>query len=222
MVGYALRHYSAVDVSVVGVRVTEVRERKVCNNRLCDSPMPFLKVCATKVNSILLEVSATLRTFQEQSYRGTLTSVFPDGARRERRVEGVVQRRYLNNIRPEYSRVYRIKPSVTVNVNQQLGDADVDEESEDRSSKAVTPFPTTEPTTTRSKWDLGSGWEKKSSRRRTDLMVSDQIKNNAEERQSAVISGSGVHETGQAGFATTVTSKVVPLVTCFILAVLLN
>ena len=26
MVGYALRHYSAVDVSVVGVRVTEVRE----------------------------------------------------------------------------------------------------------------------------------------------------------------------------------------------------
>ena len=55
---------------------------------------------------------------QEQSYHGTLTSVFPDGARRERRVEGVVQRRYLNNIRPEYSRVYRIKPQVTVNVNQ--------------------------------------------------------------------------------------------------------
>ena len=26
MVGYSLRHYSAVDVSVVGVRVTEVRE----------------------------------------------------------------------------------------------------------------------------------------------------------------------------------------------------
>ena len=139
-------------------------------------------------------------------------------------MEGVVQRRYLNNIRPEYSRVYRIKPSVTVNVNQQL-DADVDEEeeeSEDRRSKAVTPFPTTEPTTTRSKWDLGSGWEKKSSHRRTDLMVSDQIKNNAEERQSAVISGSGVPETGLTGFALTVTAKVAPLVTCLILAVLLK
>ena len=40
MVGYALRHYAAVDVSVVGVRVTE-----------------------------------------EHSYTGTLTSIFPGGAR---------------------------------------------------------------------------------------------------------------------------------------------
>jgi len=190
MVGYSLRHYSAVDVSVVGVRVTE-----------------------------------------EQSYRGTLTSVFPDGARRERRVEGVVQRRYLNNIRPEYSRVYRIKPSVTVNANQQPGAVDDDGEgegeSENRRPEAATALPATEPTTTRGKsaeWDLGSGWEKKSSHRRTDLMVSDQIKNNAEERQSAVISGSGgVPDAGLAGFAAaTATAKVAPLVTCLILAVLLN
>ena len=139
-----------------------------------------------------------------------------------------MQRRYLNNIRPEYSRVYRIKPSVTVNANQQLDDA-VDE-SEDRRPKAAgTSFPatTTEPTTTTTRrkivgWDLGSGWEKKSSNRRTDLMVSDQIKNNAEERQSAVISGSGVAETGLTGFALTVTAKVAPLVTCLILAVLLK
>jgi hypothetical protein len=77
MVGHLLRHQSAVDVSVVGVRVTE-----------------------------------------EHSYRGTLTSVFPNGARRQRKVEGVVQRRYLNNIRAEYSRVYRIKASVTVNATK--------------------------------------------------------------------------------------------------------
>ena len=174
-----------------------------------------------------------LRSFllcQEQSYRGTLTSVFPDGARRERRVEGVVQRRYLNNIRPEYSRVYRIKPSVTVNANQQLDDA-VDE-SEDRRPKAAgtsfpatTTEPTTKTTTTRGKivgWDLGSGWEKKSSNRRTDLMVSDQIKNNAEERQSAVISGSGVSDAGLAGFAVMTRAMMVPLVTCLILVILLN
>ena len=161
-----------------------------------------------------------LSTFQEESYRGTLTSVFPDGARRERRVEGVVQRRYLNNIRPEYSRVYRIKPSVTVNVNQQ-------EESEDRRPKAVvTPVPATEPTTTRGKsagWDLGPGWERKSSNRRTDLMVSDQVKNNAEERQSAVISGSGgVPDAGLAGFAVMTRAMMAPVVTCLILVTLLN
>ena len=168
---------------------------------------------------------------QEQSYRGTLTSVFPDGARRERRVEGVVQRRYLNNIRPEYSRVYRIKPSVTVNANQQLDDA-VDEYEDRRPKAAVTSFsstttePTTPTTTTRGKiagWDLhGSGWEKKSSNRRSDLMVSDQIKNNAEERQSAVISGSGVSDAGLAGFAVMTRAMMVPLVTCLILVILLN
>ncbi len=88
MVGHQLRHNTAVDVSVVGVRVTE-----------------------------------------EHTYRGTLTSVFPDGARRERRVEGVLQRRYLNNIRPEYSRVYRIKPSVTVSA---AGASSVEEDEERR------------------------------------------------------------------------------------------
>ena len=83
-------------------------------------------------------------------------------------MEGVVQRRYLNNIRPEYSRVYRIKPQVTVNVNQEL---DAVEETEE-----ATTTTTTEPTTTTTlrRWDLGPGWEKKSSHRRTDLMVSDQ------------------------------------------------
>ena len=135
-------------------------------------------------------------------------------------MEGVVQRRYLNNIRPEYSRVYRIKPSVTVNVNQQ-------EESEDRRPKAVvTPVPATEPTTTRGKsagWDLGPGWERKSSNRRTDLMVSDQVKNNAEERQSAVISGSGgVPDAGLSGFAVMTRAMTAPVVTCLILVALLN
>ena len=68
MVGHALQHFRAVDVSVVGVRITE-----------------------------------------ETPYRASLTAVFPDGSRRERRIEGVVQRIYLDNIRPEYSRVYHIK-----------------------------------------------------------------------------------------------------------------
>ena len=46
----------------------------------------------------------------ESPYRATLTSIFPDGTKRQRkRVEGVLQRKYLNNIRPEYSRVYEIK-----------------------------------------------------------------------------------------------------------------
>lgn len=68
MVGHALQHFRAVDVSVVGVRITE-----------------------------------------ETPYRATLHAIFPDGSRRQRSVEGVVQRIYLDNIRPEYSRVYHIK-----------------------------------------------------------------------------------------------------------------
>ena len=68
MVGHALQHFRAVDVSVVGVRITE-----------------------------------------ETPYRATLSAVFPDGSRRQRKIEGVVQRIYLDNIRPEYSRVYHIK-----------------------------------------------------------------------------------------------------------------
>jgi len=75
MVGHALQHFRAVDVSVVGVRITE-----------------------------------------ETPYRGTLSAIFPDGSRRQRQVDGVVQRIYLDNIRPEYSRVYRIKEATNAAV----------------------------------------------------------------------------------------------------------
>ena len=45
----------------------------------------------------------------ESPYRATLTSIFPDGTRRQRKnVEGVMQRKYLNNISADYSRVYEI------------------------------------------------------------------------------------------------------------------
>jgi hypothetical protein len=67
MVGHALKHHTAVDVSIVGVRITE-----------------------------------------ESPYKATLTSIFQDGTRRQRNIEGVSQRKYLNNIRPEYSRVYQV------------------------------------------------------------------------------------------------------------------
>ncbi len=53
-----------------------------------------------------------VRITEETPYRATLTAVFPDGSRRQRSVEGVAQRIYLNNIRPEYSIVYQIKESV--------------------------------------------------------------------------------------------------------------
>ena len=72
MVGHALKHFRAVDVSVVGVRITE-----------------------------------------ETPYRATLSAIFPDGSRRQRRIDGVVQRIYLDNIRPEYSRVYHIKEAAS-------------------------------------------------------------------------------------------------------------
>jgi hypothetical protein len=68
MVGHALKHHTAVDVSIVGVRITE-----------------------------------------ESPYKATLTSIFQDGTRRQRNIEGVSQRKYLNNIRPEYSRVYQVR-----------------------------------------------------------------------------------------------------------------
>jgi hypothetical protein len=46
----------------------------------------------------------------ESPYRATLTSIFPDGTRRQRKnVEGVLQRKYLNNIRAIYSPVREIK-----------------------------------------------------------------------------------------------------------------
>ena len=72
MVGHALKHFRAVDVSVVGVRITE-----------------------------------------ETPYRATLSAIFPDGSRRQRQIDGVVQRIYLDNIRPEYSRVYHIKEAAS-------------------------------------------------------------------------------------------------------------
>ena len=50
-----------------------------------------------------------VRITEETPYRATLTAIFPDGSRRQRQIEGVVQRIYLDNIRPEYSRVYHIK-----------------------------------------------------------------------------------------------------------------
>ena len=78
MVGHALQHFRAVDVSVVGVRITE-----------------------------------------ETPYRASLTAVFPDGSRRERHIEGVVQRIYLDNIRPEYSRVDHIKEASKADSSQE-------------------------------------------------------------------------------------------------------
>jgi len=67
MVGHMLKHNTAVDVSVVGVRITE-----------------------------------------ETPYKATLMTVFKDGSQRKRNIDGVSQRKYLNNIRPEYSRVYQV------------------------------------------------------------------------------------------------------------------
>ena len=46
-----------------------------------------------------------VRVSEEHPYAGILTTYFPDGTNKERQVEGVIQRNYLNNIRPEYSRV---------------------------------------------------------------------------------------------------------------------
>ena len=77
MVGHPLKHHTAVDVSIVGVRITE-----------------------------------------ESPYKATLTSIFDDGTRRQRTVEGVSQRKYLNNIRPEYSRVYQV--TMQTNLEQLL------------------------------------------------------------------------------------------------------
>ena len=80
MVGHALKHYTAVDVSVVGELITE-----------------------------------------EIPYKGTLTSLFddPDNTRRTRNnVSGVLQKKYLNNIRPVYSQVYKIKGEHMFKVQQ--------------------------------------------------------------------------------------------------------
>ncbi|XP_040573204.1 protein unzipped [Lepeophtheirus salmonis] len=55
-----------------------------------------------------------VRMTEEEPYVATLTSVFSDGSRMTRRVDGILQRRYLDNIRPEYSRIYQIKDSSKV------------------------------------------------------------------------------------------------------------
>ena len=58
----------------------------------------------------------------ESPYRATLTSIFPDGTKRQRHnVEGVLQRKYLNKISPEYSRVYKIKDSVVITKGESGG-----------------------------------------------------------------------------------------------------
>ena len=60
------------------------------------------------MTSILISVADKITV--ESPYRATLTSIFPDGTRRQRKnVEGVLQRKYLNNIRAEYSQVREIK-----------------------------------------------------------------------------------------------------------------
>merc|ERR1719225_2454901 len=66
-----------------------------------------------------------IRITQENPYRATLTSVFPDGSRRQRIIEGVVQSIYLDNIRPEYSRVYHIKESVASSSSSSSGSGSV-------------------------------------------------------------------------------------------------
>jgi len=60
------------------------------------------------LTSIFISVADKITV--ESPYRATLTSIFPDGTRRQRKnVEGVLQRKYLNNIRAEYSQVREIK-----------------------------------------------------------------------------------------------------------------
>ena len=46
---------------------------------------------------------------EEQAYTAQMVAVFSDGSRRERRVEGIMQRRYLDIIRPEFSKLYEIR-----------------------------------------------------------------------------------------------------------------
>jgi len=56
----------------------------------------------------------------EQHYNGLLRAIFPDGSGRDRQVEGVMQSRYLDRIRPEYSKLYKIQeqsPGLHLNIN---------------------------------------------------------------------------------------------------------
>lgn len=51
---------------------------------------------------------------EEQPFVGSLVSVFPDGSQRERQVEAVIQRKRLDNIKPEYSEAKAIRQQVVV------------------------------------------------------------------------------------------------------------
>lgn len=51
---------------------------------------------------------------EEQPFVGSLVSIFPDGSQRERRVEAVIQRKRLDNIKPEYSEAKAIRQQVVV------------------------------------------------------------------------------------------------------------
>ena len=71
----------------------------------------------------------------ESPYRATLTSIFPDGTRRQRKnVEGVLQKKYYNNIRAEYSQVREIKEIKVKNNNNHKKHQKL-ENNERRSSK---------------------------------------------------------------------------------------
>ena len=74
----------------------------------------------------------------ESPYRATLTSIFPDGTRRERKnVEGVLQRKYLNNIRADYSRVYEIKELKVMGEDKNEVDHSIKWEHNDKRSSSV-------------------------------------------------------------------------------------
>ena len=63
-------------------------------------------------NSAVDVVIRAMSVKEEQPYTGTLVAVFADGSVRERRVEGVQQIHYLDDIQPQYSKLYVIKDQV--------------------------------------------------------------------------------------------------------------
>jgi len=70
------------------------------------------KNSAVDVEVIAMEVN------EEQPYTGLLVSIFPDGSSRDREVEGVMQRSYLDRIQPHYSELHMIKEQVVGNQKQ--------------------------------------------------------------------------------------------------------
>jgi len=57
------------------------------------------------------------RVTEEQPFVGSLVSIFPDGSQRERQVEAVIQRKRLDNIKPEYSVAKAIRQQVVVDTD---------------------------------------------------------------------------------------------------------